>query len=368
MALVMLFLSAVAIARALYPIESAAALERPRPKAFSPSLRRDIDSLAHATLKAQHLAGFSLAIARDGTIIYAQGYGYRNMMKRLPATTQTVYNIGSITKQFTATAVMLLQEDGKLRVDDPVGDYVPGLPWGRLVTLRQLLNHTSGVADYLTIIDNSALTMPKALAAIRSSRLTFKPGSMYRYSNSNYILLGVVVQKASGMTFDDFLRQRIFRPFGLTATSVGTTPLAMREGATGYTVAKGRTTAVNPIEDSAAELDFPDGAVNTTVLDLVKWDTALDAGHIVRPETLRMMFTPSPHRSDWPYGYGFGLGLDRVNGHREVVHEGEWTGFAGENATFPDDGFDIVMLSNTDSFQEDVLKRRIFRLFYPNQR
>ncbi len=346
----------------------AVAAEPSGPKPFDSSLRPQIDALAHEAMKAQHLAGFSLAIARNGTIIYAQGYGYRNVAERKPATAHTVYNVGSITKQFTATAVMLLQEDGKLRVDDPVGDYVPGLPCGRLVTLRQLLNHTSGVADYLTILNNSTLTMPKALAAIRGSRLTFKPGSMYRYSNSNYILLGVVVQKASAMPFDDFVRQRIFRPFGLTATSVGTTPLDMRDGATGYTVVKGRAKPVNTKDDSAAELDFPDGAVNTTVLDLVKWDTALDGGHIVKPETLSMMFTPSHHRADWPYGYGFGFGLDRVNGHREIVHEGEWTGFAGENATFPDDGFDIVMLSNTDTFQEDVLKRRIFRLFYPNQR
>jgi CubicO group peptidase (beta-lactamase class C family) len=363
--LLMLCVSVVAMVRPVDPIECVDARERPRANAFSPSLKRDVDALAHEAMKVQHLAGFSLAIARDGAIIYARGYGYRNLPKRLPATPHTIYNVGSITKQFTATAVMLLQEDGKLQVDDPVGDYVPGLSWGRLVTLRQLLNHTSGVADYLTLINNSALTMPKALAAIRGSRLTFTPGSRYRYSNSNYILLGVVVQKASGMAFDDFLRQRIFRPFGLTATSVGTTPLALPQGATGYTVVKGRTKPVNPKDDSAAELDFPDGAVNTTVLDLVKWDTALDSGRIVKPETLRLMFTPSHHRADWPYGYGFGLGLDRVNGHREIVHEGEWTGFAGENATFPDDSFDIVMLSNTDTFQEDVLKRHIFRLFYP---
>jgi len=336
-----------------------------QPQAVTPALRQRIDALVNGEMKRQHLAGMSLAIAQDGNILYARGYGYRNIVKHLAATPNTIYNIGSITKQFTAAAVMLLQEDGKLHVDDPVARYISGLPWGARVTVRELLNHTSGVPDYLSIVDNNSLTQAKIMAALRKTRLRFPPGSVYQYSNINYILAGVVVANASGFPFDDFLRRRIFQPLQLHSTSIGTTPLDMPRGATGYTVIHGQTKPVDPKSDSTIILDYPDGGVNTTVLDLVKWDTALDNGRVVRPETFRLMTTPSHHRSDWPYGYGFGLGLDRVHGHREVVHEGEWTGFAGENATFPNDGFAIVMLSNTDHFQEDALKRRIFRLFYP---
>ncbi len=346
---------------------SAAAMPMPTPQPFTPQLRQQIDALAQAERAKQHLAGFSLAIAKDGNIIYTQGYGYRNLAKRLAATPETIYNIGSITKQFTATCVMLLQQDGKLNVDDKLAKYLPQFPWSKEVTIRELLNHTSGVPDYLEIVDNNSLTIPKIVAALEKTKLQFPPGSKYQYSNSNYIVAGVLVSKVSGMPFDTFLTTRIIKPLGLKSTSIGTTPLDMPNGATGYTVVKGKTVAVNPHADSVAILDYPDGGVNTTVLDLVKWDVALDTGRVVSMQTFKLMVTSSPHRTDWPYGYGFGLGLDRVNGHREVVHEGEWTGFAGENATFPDDGFDIVMLANTDGFAEDDLKRKIFRLFYPAQ-
>jgi D-alanyl-D-alanine carboxypeptidase len=345
----------------------AATAQPPGPLPLTPELQRRIDSLAHAALVDQHLAGFSLAIAHDGAIVYARGYGYRDLARRLPATPQTVYNIGSVTKQFTAAAVLLLAQRGKLTIDDPVATYLSGFPWGNAVTVRELLNHTSGIPDYLDVLDNNTLTMPKILKALRKARLKFVPGSKYEYSNSNYILLGDIVGRVSGVPYDDFVRRNIFQPLRLQATSLGTSPLDMPNGAIGYTVRKGRPSAVDRRADSIAILDFPDGGVNTTALDLVRWDTALDAGRLLNRRLLAMMFTPSHHRADWPYGYGFGVGLDRVDGHREIVHEGEWTGYAAENATFPDDGFDIVMLSNTDVFDENALKRRIFRLFYPPQ-
>ncbi|HLW37195.1 MAG TPA: serine hydrolase domain-containing protein, partial [Candidatus Eremiobacteraceae bacterium] len=228
---------------ALLPIAASTGVgsQAPLPLPITPALREKIDRLARQALAEQHLAGFSLAIAHDGRIIYTQGYGYRIVAKQLPATPNTIYNIGSITKQFTATAVMLLQQDGKLNVEDPVARFIPGLPWGRQVTVRQLLNHTSGVPDYLSIVDNNSLTMPKILAALRKTHLKFAPGSIYQYSNSNYILLGTIVSKASGIPYDDFLRRRILQPFGLEATSIGTTPLSLPDGAIGYTVVKGHT-------------------------------------------------------------------------------------------------------------------------------
>ncbi len=202
---------------------------------------------------------------------------------------------------------------------------------------------------------------------MRKTRLKFRPGSKFDYSNSNYVLLGIVVKAVSGMPYDDFVKQRIFGPLQLRATTIGTSPLSLADGAVGYTVVKGKLQAVDPKSDSVAELDFSDGGVNSNVLDLVKWDQALDTGRILDDQTLRLMFTPSPRLGHWPLGYALGLGVDRVNGHRELVHDGQWTGYAGENATFPEDRLDIVVLSNTDTFAEDDLKKQIFSLFYASK-
>jgi D-alanyl-D-alanine carboxypeptidase len=326
-----------------------------------------IDALMRRAVAQQHLAGISLAIGHNGTVIFAKGYGYRDLAKRLPATPETIYNIASMSKQFTAACVLLLQQDGKLNIDDHLSKYLRGFPNGDKITIRQVLDHTSGLTDYLDLVDNSKLTPATVNAAIYKLKLKFPPGSKYEYSNSNYIVAGLIVTRVSGMPFDEFVRKRIFTPLGLRSTSVGTSPLDLPGGAVGYTVVKGRTIPVDPNADSATTLDFPDGAVNTTVLDLITWDYALDSGRVLDPAMLKLMFTPSGLRSDWPGGYALGVGLDSVAGHREVAHTGDWTGFTGENATLPDERFAVVMVTNTDTFDwggKVDLIQRIIRLFY----
>ncbi|MDQ6767604.1 MAG: beta-lactamase family protein [Candidatus Eremiobacteraeota bacterium] len=325
---------------------------------------RHIDRLMRAALVVQHLAAVSLAIGDHGTVIYAKGYGYRDLARHLPATPQTIYNIASMSKQYTAACVLLLQEDGKLNIDDKLSRYLPNFPHGNSITVREVLNHTSGLSDYLDLIDNATLTPAKVRAALDKLKLKFRPGSRFDYSNSNYIVAGLVVEKASGMSFDEFLRSRILYPLHLQSTTVGTSPLYLPGGATGYTVIKGRTVPVNPRADDAATLDFPDGGINSNVSDLIRWDNALDSGRVLNQELLAMMFTPSPYRADWPGGYALGVGLDSVGKHREIVHTGGWIGFTGINATLPDDRFAVVLLSNTDTFDKTALAQRIIRLFY----
>ncbi len=327
----------------------------------TPAWRPQVDALANGALQHQHLASLSLAVARNGVVLYAQAYGYRNLAKRLPATPQTIYNIASMTKQFTAACVMLLQQDGKLNVDDPISRFLPGFPNGERITIRNLLNHTSGLADYLDLLDANSLSLPKILAAVEKAPLRFPPGARYEYSNSNYVLAGIIVSKASGMPFDTFLTKRIIMPLQLRATSIGTTPINMPDGALGYTVVNGRTTLTPP--QGVSILDYPDGGVNTTALDLVKWDDALDSGRVVNEKLLKMMMTPGPHGAETTYNYGFGLGIDSAYGHREIAHQGEWTGYSGENVTFPDDRFVVILLSNTDGFNEEFLAREIFAIF-----
>jgi CubicO group peptidase (beta-lactamase class C family) len=162
------------------------------------------------------------------------------------------------------------------------------------------------------------------------------------------------------MPFDEFLRRRIFTPFALTSTSIGTAPKDLRGGALGYTVTRAQTVKAPP--QDAAQFDFGDGGVNSTVLDLISWDHALDSGGVLNKHSLEMMFTPSPNTIVKHCGYGLGVRIGSIDGHREVMHAGEWTGYAGENATFPDDGLALIVLSNTDGFDEDPLMKQLFEL------
>lgn len=336
------------------------------PTGITPQMKSQIDALARGVLAHQHIAGFSLAIARDGRVLYARGYGYRDLARHLPADEHTIYNIASMTKQFTAASVMLLQEDGKLNINDTLSKYLPAFPHAKQMTLRQVLTHTSGIPDYtdvLTPADLAQLSTARIFGLVHGKPLAFRPGSMYQYSNTNYIVAGAVVEKVSGIPFDDFLSQRIFQPLGMHATSIGDAPQDKPTGARGYTVSRGRTVAAEP--QTSVQLDYPDGGVNTNVLDLVKWDAALDARRVVPQVPLAMMFTPAWHGRETTYGYGLGLGVNRLFGHREILHQGEWTGYAGENATFPDDRFVVITLSNTDGFNEDLLTEEIFAMFYP---
>lgn len=323
-----------------------------------------IDALLNDAVARQRLAGVSLAVARDGRVLYAKGYGYRDIAKRLPATPETIYNIASNSKQFTSACVLLLQQDGKLNIDDKLSKYLPELPYADKITIREVLNHTSGLSDYLDIIDEAHITPAKVDGALPKLKLRFPPGSKYEYSNSNYIIAGLVVATVSRMSYDAFLRKRILVPLGLRSTTVGTAPMDLPDGALGYMVVKGRI--VPTVQQTVSQLDYPDGNVNSTVLDLVRWDDALDGGRVVDKQLLKIMFTPSAHKADWPDGYGLGLGVDHVGAHREIVHTGGWTGFSSENATFPDDRFAIILLSNSDEFSKDALVKRIFRLFYPS--
>ena len=334
------------------------------PRVISREFRTAIDAFVQAAMAKQHLAGVSLAIAQNGTILYARGYGWRNVAKRLPASADTVYNIASISKQFTAASVLLLQQDGKLSLDDPLSKYLPSLRHAHEVSLLQMLDHTSGLPDYLDLVDNNSLSYPVILAALKDAPLRFKPGTKFQYSNTNYVLMGPVVQQTSAESFDGFLTRRIIRPLHLSSTSAGTTPIDMPNGARGYTVIKGKLVPT-PLQAAAvAILDFPDGCVNSTVTDLVAWDAALDNGQVVDQQNLHLMVTPGHYRAERRAWYGVGLEITEVDGHREVFHQGQWTGYAGENATFPDDGFDVVVLSNTDTFDEQQLVQRIFELFH----
>jgi D-alanyl-D-alanine carboxypeptidase len=331
---------------------------------ISAAQRQQIDTLVGATMRHQHLPGMSLAIARNGAVLYASGYGYRDVQKRLPADSGTVYNIASMTKQFTATAILLLQEDGKLSVGDSLARYLPDYRYARQITLREMLNHTSGIPDY-SIVENvpHRATAAQFVDLIKDTPLDFPPGSRFEYSNTNYVILGMIVEKVSGESYGDFLARRVFQPLGMHATSARMIPQDVPDGAVGYTYADGKI-VTSP--QTADDLGYGDGTIDSSVTDLVRWDAALDNGRVLnRSSWSAMTFSPLSHGYGMRGGYGFGLDLAHLYGRRYIFHQGLNGGFAGENATFPDDGLEIAALSNGDPFDEDLFFRRVVSIVEP---
>lgn len=345
----------------------AAAIAMTAPMTATPAIAARIDALVQAAMAHQHLPGLSLAVAHDGEILYARGYGVRDNASQAPADAHTIYNIGSVTKQFTATAIMLLRHDGKLKLDDRLSRYIPTYAQAGRITLRELLNHTSGIPDYtdLSNVPHHATAM-EFFELVAKMPLHFVPGTRYEYSNTNFIVLGIIVEQVSKMPYGEFLERRIFKPLGMTQTSTRVVPQSQPDGAVGYTY---QHPDVKPIPQTIDDLGYGDGTVNSSVLDLVKWDTALDSGRVVDAASWRAMTTP-PHAqgegaSDG--AYGFGLSVGSFMGRRQVQHYGLNPGYATLNATYPDDRFDIVMMSNGDAFDETWLERRIFALFFPSR-
>lgn len=320
-----------------------------------------IDRLVAIAMADQHVPAISLAIARNGAILYARGYGYRDLTKLRAADARTIYNIGSVTKQFTATCIMLLQQERRLSVDDSLAKYFPQYRYARQITLRNLLNHTSGIPDYTDLpnLPHYATAM-QFFQMVWKQPLDFRPGTRYEYSNTNYVALGMIVEKASGESYSKFVASRIFAPLGLTDSSTRVEPRELSNGADGYTYDGHRILYQAATPD---DIGYGDGTINSSALDLVKWDATLDGGKVVDAASWRAMTSPPVALYERAHGgYGFGLGIGRFYGRRIIEHEGANPGFITLNATFPADGLEIVMLANSDNFDPSLLFRRVFEV------
>ncbi|HME81246.1 MAG TPA: serine hydrolase domain-containing protein [Candidatus Eremiobacteraceae bacterium] len=329
--------------------------------------RAAIDKIAQDALDTQRVPGISLAVARGSDILYAQGYGYRDVAHRFAAVADTIYAIGSNTKQFTAAAVMLLAQDKKLDIDAKVADYLPSAPHAAEITVRELLDQTSGLPNY---VDHIAMTnrmsteyRPEQLVAlVKNAPLDFLPGTKWEYSNTNYVLLGMLIEKASGMSYSAFVQRRIIAPLGLTSTSFPKTVPVGPQYAVGYQLTGDGATPV------VADLSwaYAAGALFSNVADLVKWDDAFWNGRVVDPASLTLMTTPAKLPDGTDTKYGFGWFVSTMYGQREVWHNGGLPGFSTRNATFPDDDhLEIVVLANTISFDPASTVRRIFEVVEP---
>lgn len=315
-----------------------------------PPERRDaIDALFRDYTGA--VPGASVIVVHDGHTLYQRAYGLSNLSPATPATPTTDYRLASLTKQFTALAVMLLARDGKLRYDEPIGYLLPDLPPRlRPLTVRQLLTHTSGIWDYEDLIPDTQTAQVSDADVLRmvsrQDTLYFRPGTKFQYSNTAYVLLGLIVERTAGVPLPRFLEERIFKPAGMTNTLLFEAGgPAVPERAYGYTPDSGRTT-FRPTDQSVTSATRGDGGIYSSVVDLAKWSEALAGGALLDRRRLAEGFTSAVLADGTRTGYGFGWYVDTFRGARRLWHHGETSGFRNTIVRFPDLHATIVVLSN----------------------
>ena len=316
-----------------------------------------IDDYVSAQMRQLQIPGLSLAIVRDGRIAKAQGYGFANLELKARATKETVYEIGSNTKQFTAAAIMMLVEDGKVHLEDTITKYFPEAPeaWHG-ITIRHLLSHTSGIQNHVAVphwLDvfrtnlafETAPPRDELLKMFFKLPLEFKPGETWAYDNTGYYLLGIIIEKASGKSYWQFLDERIFKALGMNATRNTDPQPIVPNRASGYEWKKDHFEN-RPILLPA--IAFSAGSLLSTVEDMAKWDAALSNEKLLKKSSLDEMWTAAitNDATDAPFSYGFGWFVDSYHGHRLVQHSGGTPGFSSVIYRFIDDKLTIIVLTN----------------------
>lgn len=313
-----------------------------------------IDSLAEATLRDGPVAGLTIGVKRGADLLLVKGYGDADIENSVPMTAETVYRIGSLTKQFTAAAVMQLVEAGLIDLDDPLTQYLPNYPTqGHEVSIRHLLTHTSGIKSYTSLGDVFwlkagllDLTHTEMLELFQDEPFDFAPGEAYRYNNSGYYLLGMIIEEVSGDTYDDYLDAHLFGPLGLSRSYYCHEAQIIRGRAEGYEQGAGWL-----LNDGSISMNTPGaaGALCSTVPDLLSWTAALRSGRVVSLASYQAMTTSGLLNDGSATGYGLALGLAPLGEHARVAHTGGINGFSTVMAHYPGSDLDIVVLSNTSS-------------------
>ncbi|HEX8195414.1 MAG TPA: serine hydrolase [Pyrinomonadaceae bacterium] len=314
-----------------------------------------VDELMTAAMKSDHFNG-SILITRNGKVIVSKGYGMSNIENDIPNTSQTKFRIGSLTKQFTAMAIMMLQERGKLNIEHPVCNYLTNCPeaW-KPVTIHHLLTHSSGIPDYVNVWGyEKVLASPSPatdiLEIVKKAPVEFKPGKRFSYSSLGYILLGSVIEKSSGMSYEAFLRENIFKPLKMENTGYDNNKAILKHRAAGYSLQ--RNTLINaPYIDMS--LPFAAGGLYSTVEDLQLWDEALYTEKLVGKKSLDAIFTA------YAAEHGYGWQVTRHLNRKFIGHGGWINGFASSIARYPEDKLCVIVLSNLDSVPVNTIARSL---------
>ena len=301
-----------------------------------------------AEMQRQHIPGLALLVVKSGKIVRAEGFGLANVELQVPVKPETIFQSGSVGKQFTATAVMMLVEEGKIGLDDPLTKYFADAPpsW-KEVTVRELLSHTAGFGDYPKDFNfRKDWTEDEELNLIESIPLAYPPGTSWAYSNFGYVTLGILIHCVTGEFYGDFLQQRIFQPLGMTSSRVISEADIVPNRAAGYRLVKGQLKNqewVAPVVNTTA-----DGSLYFSVLDLAKWNDALYTESLLKRSSLDLMWTPVTLKNGQPNkgNYGFGWFIDERAGHRCIHHDGSWQGFETAIDRYVDDYLTVVALAN----------------------
>ena len=329
-------------------------LAQTKPTAGDARRAAKVDAYVRGRMKALHIPGLSLAVVRRGRVVLAKGYGRSNLELRTPATRETAYALYSITKTFTAVATMMLVEEGEVSLEDPISKHLPDLPaaW-RDVTIRHILTHTSGLPNWR---DNASklrdmesdYTKAEVLNLVTGLPLVFPSGERWEYVETGFFLLGMMIEKVSGKTYEQFLRERIFRPLGMSDTRLDSRTEIIPNRADGYSWRDG---GFRKAVWYSPTLTYSTAGLVSTVIDLAKWDAALYSERLLKKSTLEQMWT-NPRLNNGQLvtetGLGFGLSPFTKNNrvHRRVGHVGGAEGFATAMSRFMDDKVTVVVLSN----------------------
>jgi CubicO group peptidase (beta-lactamase class C family) len=323
---------------------------------IDPNLRARIDRIALQVLEQTGVPSASIAVVKGDTVVYTHAYGNARLATKnsplMPATPEMRYSIGSISKQFTATAILLLQEEGKLSIDDPIGKYLPGLTRGNEVTIRQILSHTSGYRDYWPEdYVMTPMTKPESTQQIFDTwvkrPLDFEPGTQWQYSNTNYVIAGRIVEQVSEKPLMEFLTERIFRPLRMKSVwNSDETELPSTDATPYYRHALG---PLRPAPKEGAGWMFAAGELAMTAHDLALWDKSMIDETILKPTSYKQMFTEVKLKDGKGTQYGLGVGIRGHEGHRSIVHTGEVSGFCADNEVYVDDGIAVAVLVNQDA-------------------
>jgi D-alanyl-D-alanine carboxypeptidase len=310
-----------------------------------------IDAIAQDVLQKTGVPSASVAVVKDGKIVYKQAYGSAKLDSKTPATTSMRYSIGSISKQFTATAVLLLQEQGKLSLDDKVSKYFPDLTRANEISVRQLLSMTSGYQDFWP----QDYVMPEMLGTTNPQHildkwakipLDFEPGTKWQYSNTNYAIAGLIIKKITGMDYFQYLGQKVFQPLGLQSVLNIDQGKLTQSDPTGYM--RYALGPLRPAPKEGAGWLYAMGEIAMTPEDLARWDISVIDQKVLKPESYKLQQTEVQLKNGVGTGYGLGVSIGR-GAHRSISHRGEVSGFTATNTIFPDDKAAVVVLTNQDA-------------------
>jgi CubicO group peptidase (beta-lactamase class C family) len=292
---------------------------------------------------ADHRFMGSVLVARDGKTLLDKGYGFANLEWQVPNTPTTKFRLGSITKQFTAASILLLEERGKLKTDDPVKKYMPDAPaaWDK-VTIFHLLTHTSGIPSFTSFPDLpkrqlEAMTPQQLVDWFRDKPLEFEPGTKWNYSNSGYVLLGYLIEKISGQSYAAFVQENIFTPLGMKDSGYDSNSAIIERRAAGYAPGKN-----GPENAGYVNMTVPlsAGGLYSTTEDLLRWEQGLFGGKLLSPASMAKMTTP------FKQDYAFGLGVSAQDGHKAITHDGGIQGFNTSLIYYPDEKLVVAVLAN----------------------